>query len=332
MTKVYDYWRWAWFMYQNLMVAFIEALLKWKYKLTLGNEVKEDYKSFRNSIKKFKQSILHKNYDEEDRLYDIKTINNTKDRDLDILLEWDWDCFEDINLLKVLDNKDNDLHVFIQVKTKTENSWNISVWDGILKSIANFQKNLNYQKYKNDSSLIFFIITNKNISKSVKAITEKKLDSYIQIIDYIITKNNKLKNKNINLPFKELNKFNWEKNKQFIEAILNWYANIDKFWYSGEELNKIVFLVKDLEIILTNIHIIHSVKTEILEKELENYYWNDLWSKIFEIQKKSWDVTPINSGDPLYQDFAKYNFTIFDSKNWWKSASELGSIKKWKFL
>lgn len=332
MPKVFDYWRGAWFMYQNLMVAFIEATLKWKYKLTLGNEVKEDYKSFRNSIKKFKQAILHKNYDEEDRLYDIKTINNTRDKDLDILLEWDGNCFEDINLLKILTNQTNDLHVFIQVKTKTENSWNISVWDGILKSIYNFQKNINFQKYKNDSSIIFFIITNKNISKTVNDLVSKKLDSYIQIIDHIITKNNSLVNKDILLPTKELNKFNWAKNKEFIESILNWYSNISDFWYNWEELGKFINLVRDIEKILSNIHIIHSIKTDILENELENYYWKDLWNKIFEIQKKSWDVTPIQNVDGLYENYMKYEHTFFDSKDWWKYAFELDEIKKWKFL
>jgi len=48
---------------------------------------KEDYKEFRSNIKRFKQDILHKNFSEEKRLYDFDSVNNTKDKNIDILLE-----------------------------------------------------------------------------------------------------------------------------------------------------------------------------------------------------------------------------------------------------
>lgn len=329
-NKHYDYGRWMWFIYQALVAILIEANVKWDFRLTLNSRVPEDYKNFRHNFLRFKRIILHRNYYKSKRIYSYGAINKTRDKELDILLEWDGDCFEDINLLKISQKTSHDLYVFIQVKAKTENAWDMSPQDGILKAINNFYKNIHFQKYKFNGNVLFFIVVNKDISKAIENIVKKEWKSYITIANDIIAKNNeKKKTANGDLPTKQFSSLDKKWNKDFIVNILN-NGSIPNLF--GPENDKMVQLVQDIDVILSNLHIIHNIKMDVLEKELERYYRDNLWNKAYEVLKKSCDVTSISSSNSEYEKYKKYQYTFFDSKDGWKTAAQLDAISKWKFM
>lgn len=318
-------------MYQQLLSLYIHILFKSTYRMDTSREVKEDYKLFRNSIKNFKQEVIHKKYEIEDRKYDFNSVNNTNDQDLEILLEWDGRCFEDINLLKEVIEKDNDLHVFIQAKWKWEALSNIGLWDGILKTLFNFQKNINFQKYKYDDEILFFIFINKSITNKVQPILNKTLEWYLIVIDYIVTENLNLAIPNPELPQKRINKFKSDYYLKIIEEVLNDTLSISE--YENEtDIESLADLIFDLQIIFDKMKIICNIKPQVLIEEMNAFFdWN-LWNEMFQISLKSSDVTPINRWDPDFLIYERFKYTFFSSQDEWKYVSQLNQIGKWKFI
>lgn len=319
---------WWWFIYQWLVSFYIYMLLKeeW-YSINNFWKSPSDFIEFRKNILKFKDFCFKKFWND----FNVK---------LEIMLEWDWKCFEDINLLFENNSNLNDNLIFIQVKTKwsdkpiTRNDW-------ILKSINNFIKNINFNKDKLNNNFLFIIFLNNKLSSwLLDEIKNQHVDFYISIINYIIKENNIKKiNKNINYPLNPLKSL-WDNSLITKHLIIDLKdknladINLAKYikYYKEDEIKKIYMLVKDLKIILDNLKIIKSIKDKLILDELKNFYWESFYKSYFNIHMKWPSKYKILKYDKEFNTYKKFLFTYFSSKDWWKFIHELDSISKWKFI
>jgi len=323
-----DYWKWWWFIFQWLLSFYIYSLFKdARYSINQWDNVSQDFRTFRDNIEKFKHKCLERFWEDL----------NLK---LDIMLEWEEKCFEDINILSTWNFPNLDNYIFIQVKTKWGEDTTITKNDWVLKAIMNFLNNINFQKSKKENNFLFIIFTNTKLAKTVEAISSHHVDFYISIINEIITDNRKRKaTKNSNYPSTLLN-IVWNNaqltEKLILDLLYNDFKNIDcapySSIYSKKYIEKVYNLTKDLNIIVSNLLIVKSIKFDILESELMRIYWNDFWNLQYYFQKLAIDKNKITNTHADFENYKKYLFTFFSPKEWWKLIEELGFIEKWKFV
>lgn len=306
-----DMWRWWGYKFQWMLSYYLYTFMKNdKYFLDKNKKIEwKDFNNFARKLLKFKDKCIEKYGD-----------NFTFE--LDILVEWEDKCFDDISFISNSDDKNIDNIIFIQVKTKWWEKWNtIYTWDWLYKAITNFLWNINFNKFKHAWNITFFIITNKNLAKSLR----KKIDSkwpeiYLDFINHIIWLENLHK----------------EVNKEIIISILNKNFNItSKFLqiYDGDKLTKIENLVKDLKIIFDSLSIIEDIDYYLLKSELIWFHTNSVYLEEKDrIEDLCWEWIEIRKWSPEFERYEKYKNTYFHSKDWWKLIHELDVITKWKFI
>ncbi|MDD5213236.1 MAG: hypothetical protein PHG82_02330 [Candidatus Gracilibacteria bacterium] len=316
------------FIYQWLVSFYIYMLLKEEgYSINNFGKSPSDFIEFRKNILKFKD-------------FCFKKFGNDFNVKLEIMLEGDGKCFEDINLLFENNSNLNDNLIFIQVKTKGSDK-PITRNDGILKSINNFIKNINFNKDKLNNNFLFIIFLNNKLSSGLlDEIKNQHVDFYISIINYIIKENNIKKiNKNINYPLNPLKSLGDNslitkhliidlKDKNLADINLAKYIK----YYKEDEIKKIYMLVKDLKIILDNLKIIKSIKDKLILDELKNFYGESFYKSYFNIHMKGPSKYKILKYDKEFNTYKKFLFTYFSSKDGGKFIHELDSISKGKFI
>jgi hypothetical protein len=317
-----DMWRWGWYDYQWLLSFYLYTLLK-KEKYIL-NKYKtytwKDFSLFVNKISKFKQKCIHKYWKD----FDLK---------FEVLVEWEEACLDDITFISNAEWEIFDNNIFIQVKTKwwAENN-TITTSDGIYKAITNFLFNINFQRDKWKWNIIFFIFTNKDLSRPLlDRIKSKSTKLYLDFITHIL-KNNK----NNDYPNTSLELLNIEINKSLITNILNskniliqQYLDI----YSKEFLMKLINLTNDLKIIFNNLDIITKIDHEILKKELKTFHWKlDFFEEKERISELCFMWTNIKRWSDEFKRYENYEYTYFVSDNGWKFIHQIDNITKWKFI
>lgn len=327
-----DYSTWAWYTFQWIISLYIYTLFKENdYNIDTSLKLPDDFKEFRRNILIFKKKCVDKYW-------------NDLSAKLEIMLEWEWKCFEDINLLSINSSWNSDNLIFIQVKTKW---WNKTITknDGVLKSIKNFIQNLNFQKDKEKNNVLFFILSNTKLSQTLlNEISTHNVNFYISMIDYIISDNNtRTTTKNLLYPNKPLNNI-WLNSELTSDLIIklkdNNISDIDLSKYLNlydiNYIHKLYKIIKDLKVILNNLVLIRSLKIDLLKSELINYYgrsweWGYLDKKDI-IESLSTDITEIHKSDELFNRYKKFMYTYFSKEDNGKFIYELDSISKWKFI
>ena len=317
-----DMWRWWWYDYQWLLSFYLYTLMKNEsYKLGSNKAFAwKDLSLFIRRMKKFKDKCIMKYWDD----FNFK---------VEILVEWEELCLDDITFISKDEYKDYDNNIFIQVKTKGwDDSTTISTSNWIYKAVSNFISNINFQKDKNKENILFFIFTNKDLTRPLlKMIEDKNAKLYNLFANYIIWEK-----QNIIYPVIKLNNLNWVLNSDLIVDILN-NSNIfiSKYldFYEYDYLTKLTVLIKDLNIIFNNLDIITKINHNILEDELEWTYWELIFLKeTRRISKLCWWWDEIIRGSSEFDKYTKYTFTYFTNKEWWKFIHEIDRISKWKFI
>lgn len=307
-----DYGRWLWFYYQHVLSLFLFMLLKEeKYVLDKNRQYSwVNFISFVKRIEKFKRICINR-YGKDFPF------------NLEIIVEWEEKCLDDItfisnNLKNSLDN-----NIFIQVKTKWWVPKNITKNDGVYKAIKTFLDNINFRK--DSKNILFFIFTNKPLSPELlKRFQSKAPDLYIDFIEYF-NKKSKIKWLNISL------------NRRIITDILKKIDITSNEVYLKEydivKLKEFEAIIKLLEILFKNLYFIHKIDDDILDLEVDKFYWKDkASSKIRDITRLCWKWTPIEKWTPEFERYEKYKNTYFHPKDWWKFIHELDVITKWKFI
>lgn len=321
-----DYSIGAWYVYQWLLATYMYMILKENsYTLVKNGKVSSKLKTFYENIKSFKDEC---------------EINFWADFNINfkIMLEWDWKCFEDINLLWTNESKNNDNLIFIQVKTKwwkepiTKTNW-------IIKSIKNFVENINFQKDKKNKNFLFFIFTNTELSDNlVNEFKQNNIKLYQSIINEIIRDNNKRKTtKKLYYPDKTLVSIKKEE-KEFIKNMLVDMVNnniiiLDDYleYFTKDYLIKLYKLLSDLKIVINNLNIIESIHFSLLQSELTKFYTED-WFKIkaFDNSILSFNKTKIHKWEKKFLEYQKYKYTFFSKE--WQIINDLDFISNWKFM
>lgn len=317
-----DMWRWGWYDYQWLLSFYLFTLMKnEEYFLDKNKKYSwKDFSLFVNRMNKFKKKCIDKYWDD----FTLK---------VEILVEWEERCLEDITFISNDEWNDFDNNIFIQVKTKWwEDNNTISTSDWIYKAITNFVFNTNFQKDKGKWNILFFIFTNKPLT----SVLTRKVQSwwpelYLDFINHIIW----LKKTDLypNNPLKNLYK---KENNDLIIDLLNSkdiiiqkYLNI----YSKEDLFKLLNLVNDLKLIFNNLDIITKIDYDILEFELEAFYWETIFLReLRRINKLCFKWVEINRWTVEFERYENYpnTYFIFDGK--WKFIKDIDCITRWKFI
>lgn len=307
-----DYGRWLGFYYQHVLSLYLYMFLK-EDKYFLDHNKKHeslDIRNFAIRIEKFKQICLEKYWEDFPFC-------------LEILVEWEEKCLDDITLIS--NNMENHLdnNIFIQVKTKWWTPKNITKNDGVYKAVKTFLNNINFQK--NSQNILFFIFTNKPLSPELlKRLESKAPDLYIDFIEYL-NKKSKIKWLDITL------------NKRIIIDILNLVdiKNNSLYLknYSLDQLNELENTIKLLKILFNNLHIVHKIDDDILDLEVDTFYKEDRASTLIRrITKLCWKWIEIKRWTPEFERYKKYKHTYFHPKDWWRLISNIKSITKWKFI
>ncbi len=317
-----DMWRWWWYDYQWVLSFYLYTLLK-KEDYILDKYKKYSWKSFVffvNKINKFKEKCIKKYWSD----FNLK---------FEILVEWEEKCLDDITFLSDIEWKNFDNNLFIQVKTKWgEENNTISTSDWIYKAISNFLFNINFQKDKNKWNIMFFIFTNKDLTRPLlERIKSKSTELYLDFINYIININ-----KIILYPDTILNNLNIAENQKIVTNILNWnnilineYLNL----YWEEYLLRLINLVVDLKNIFSNLYIITKIDHELLKYELKSFYWDLNYFKEKErISELCFMWKEVKKWTKEFWKYEKYKYTYFLPNDWWKFIHQIDSISKWKFI
>lgn len=315
-------WRGWWYDYQWILSFYLYTLLK-KEDYILNKYKKyswKDFVYFVNKINKFREKCVNKYW------WDF----NVK---FEVLVEWEELCLDDITFLSDVDWKGYDNNIFIQVKTKWwEKDNTISTSDWIYKAISNFISNINFQKDKYNWNIMFFIFTNKDLTRPLlERIKSKSTKLYFDFINHIISTN-----KNSIYPTTSLKNLNIKENTKIITGILSWNdilikENLDLYW--KEYLLKLTTLVNDLRVIFTNLYIITKIDHELLKYELKSYYWKlDYFEEKERISELCFMWEEIKEWSKEFERYKKYNYTYFLPEDWWKFIHQIDSISKWKFI
>jgi len=317
-----DMWRWWWYDYQWLLSYYLYTVMKEDWYI-LDKTKKYSWKEFYlfvSRIQRFKERCLNK-------------YGNDFQFKVEILVEWEKDCLDDITFLSDSWLWDIDNVVFIQVKTKWwEEFETITTSEGIYKAIKNFLINLNFQRDKIKDNLSFFIFCNKDLSQPITDVINSKWpESYLRFIDYFCKKNS------LEIyPSFVLKRLYKKTNRLLIIDILNWKdIYIDEYLkvYSKEYLEKLTCLIYDLRNIFINLDIIEKIDFDILESELLWYYDElEFYKNERRIRHLCWKWDEIDKWTPEFERYEKYKNTYFHPKDWWKLIHEINVITKWKFI
>ncbi len=306
-----DMWRWWWYKFQWLLSYYLYTLMKegW-YSLDKSKRVSwKNFYLFATRLARFKEKCLEKYWPD----FDFK---------LEVLVEWEEECLDDITFISNSWVSETDNIIFIQVKTKGwDESKTLSTSDGIYKAITNFLNNINFQKFKIEWNISFFIITNRNLSKPLtKRLQSKWPELYIDFINHL----GHIKNL-----FKDLN------SEIILSMIKESFVMESKYLkvYTKEELKKILSLVQDLKNIFESLTIVEEIDYDLLKLELLWYYKKiDFYENLDRIEDLCWKWVEIRKGTPEFERYEKYKNTYFHPKDWWKLIHELNTLTKWKFI
>jgi len=252
---------------------------------------------------------------------------------LEVLVEWEEKCLDDITFISESNTVDIDNIIFIQVKTQGwEESEPITTAHQVYKTVKNFLINYNFQKDKHKDNISFFIFCNKNFATPIKEVIDCRWpELYLRFINYLC------KSEIVDIyPSSSLNNLNKVINKKLIIDILNGKdIFIDDFlkFYSHEYLEKLTCLVRDLRTIFSNLDIIQKIDYSLLEEEMMLFYGElGFLRNERRIRDLCWKGVHINKWTPEFGRYEKYKNTYFHTKGWWKFIHELDVIKKWKFI
>lgn len=325
--KHINYSLWWWFVYQWWVWAFI------KHTIDTYHQNDTNYtKSYSIDIKKLLSSSFENNnlfdnfFSEASMLFDSK--------DIAMFLEWDPDCFEDINLLYNNQNWQTTA-LFIQVK-----GWNeILLKDWKVKKTAvlndtkkiqhlfsNFLKNVNIYQASNNSK--FILISNKHFDNNI--INISKWWDLTLVVNKIIAE--------VRKKFRYQIKTNWRSIKKLEKLIYDIYNGVivKKRMFgttlpfkNQEDQDNIVVFIKNTIAIINRTVVLQNFKLENIHKKMSDDLWVEWAHKIFNlISEKSVDIETIESISPQFDNYLKYNLLF--KKN--EETNDITEIREWKFL
>lgn len=320
-----DFSIWWWYMYQRMLVLFLDLLIRKRHKAIPFNAVQFEAIKKYWITKEIKETVKLKK-----KMWEIIK----KWPKSDILLEWDRLCFEDINFLyKTTSRAEN--YVFIQSKGNgTDNKIGICRFKEIL---VNFYNNSNF---KNDTANnIFILITNYQYSVNIhEYLTLSKKTNiqdtrYYSLITDLIDMINNIPNKSQanKKSIKEITKI--KKINITRKIINNWKLNCNDtndieqyFWIEWWILKE---MIEHINKIIKNTYIIEHLSEKYIKQALEDYYKTEFGNKCRKIWEISSDKTTISQWSEQFEKYLYYWNTYFISN---KKANELKSIEKWKFF
>jgi len=309
-------------MYQWWVWAFI------KYSIDTYDKLDNYHtKVYSDSIK----GILRESFNDNNIFSD--TYWNLDKDNIDVLLEWKWLCFEDINLL-YKSWKNNTTVLFFQVK------W----WNGILLKnwkedrrtalygrerrehlFSNFLNNKNIYHVSDRSK--FIVISNKYIDKNIINISEWTDRSLI--INKIISEIRQ--NYNIKVAGRSIKKL-----ERLIEDIYEWVEVKRKMhgatlpFKNQEDQEKIILFIKNTINIIKRTVILENFNINTIINKLYKELWEEKSDQIFKsVYQKSIDISTVKSSDKDFSKYIKYDDIFFIEG---KNISDITEIREWKFL
>ncbi len=316
---------WWWFVYQWWIWAFI------KYSIDTYNDIDNDYtKTYSKDIKEILDSAFVNSSDFFWILNDENNIEN-----IDILLEWKWNCFEDINLLyKNWNNKTQIL--FFQVKWwneillkdwKKRKKWILSNKKDRIHLFSNFLNNKNIYNISHKSK--FILISNIHFDNNILNIV-KWIDITLITNKIISEVRSKFKYK-IKVKSECLNKLD-----RLINDIYNWVkVKRRMFWVTlpfrnQEEQDEIILFIQNTIEIIKRTIILEDFNLSTIKNKLYKELWEEGANKLFQkIYYKSINISTIKNIDADFTKYLKYN-DIFFIEN--KKINDIEELREWKFL
>jgi hypothetical protein len=303
--------RWWGYKFQWMLSFYLYTLMKDEtYILSKAKVVEwKKFNLFAKKLLTFKQKCLDKYWPD----FDLN---------LEVLVEWEDNCLDDISFISWTNDENIDNIIFIQVKTKWWDEWNtIYTGDWIYKAITNFLNNINFLKFSHVWNISFFIITNKNLAQALrKKVNSKGPELYLDFVNHILWLNNLYKSINKDIIISTL-KWEFEINSDILKV------------YRKEEILNIKKLIEKLKIVFDALVIIEDIDYYLLKSELEDHYWHTKFlSEKDRIEDLCWEWIEVKKWTPEFERYRKYKNTYFHPKDWWKLIHELDVITKWKFI
>ena len=312
--KNINYSLWWWFVYQWYIWAFI--------KYIIDNFNKKDNFYTKTYTKDLKEIIE----------WTFSNFNEYGPSKIDILLEWNWNCFEDINLLYKEENEKNEILFFqikwwnlIKIKDWTKNKDKVLSKQKVIHMFSNFLKNKNIYEVWNKSK--FILITNKYFDSNVQKII--KWDDELLIANKIISE--------VRKKFKL--KIKWRGIKKFellVKNIIQWKnINAKHYWTTLpfdtiEDQENIILFIKNTIAIMRRTIILENFKINNIIEKLDIELWPKDREKLFsKIMESSIDISNINRWTKSFKKYEKYE-DLFFTKD--KKLSDLNNIREWKIL
>lgn len=295
---------WWWFIYQWWICVFIKHCIEnyWNSCNYKDNDVIHYYKIIKDLL--------------TDRFWEknIATI--------DILVEWNWNCFEDINLLSKTWEKTKLL--LVQVKWWWDSWKKVLKNDDIFNFLNNINKNLNLNK-SNKNKVV--LLSNKLFSKHINWILS---GNDLTIINSLIA------------IFKaKYNKIDIYSFKIYISECIKVWKTKTKLYYkspkneiSKEKYDEIFTLIKSFYKIKDRIIKIENFNFDKIKKYLIDFYWSkSAIIDFFYISEQStnleWIKHSTNSREfYIYKD--KYNDISFLES--WEILTIDSEIREGKFI
>lgn len=228
--------------------------------------------------------------------------------DWKIFLEWNINCFDDINIL--FDWEDSDNYVFLQVKWQKEsNNPDFLLNDKIYHAISNYINNQNNLTDRKNSRLI--IVCSKQVNRLIKKMLSWNwTDSKVREEKMIFFLRKRFPKCSVIMWQKIINVLFWRKLYKVDAEMLDYMSRINES--------------------LKNVKIIESVNREDLEKELYTIIdKHELQDLVLRVQDLSVNITPINSSESEFEIYKNYLYTQFKP---WKTIIDLEMIESPKAL
>lgn len=339
--KHYNFQLWGWFVYQWWIAESIKHCIK---------NINSSQKISRKIIK-----LIHKAlWKDENTLNEIEKYFKTIEKiiiesfwidvlakEIDILLEWDWNCFEDINILHKSKKTNKTSMILIQVKWWNTNSEDSEINNEKVletkkrkKLYWNLIKNINIPLLEKNIKII--IISNKEFSWPLNNFTEWKLDSNRNIKDNKVFINSLTTE--ISNVFKTKSQYNNKLNDYITSIYLNKKITQNIYWiklplniWEEYKEREIIRYIKKKVLIREKIILIPNIKINLLITELKKYYKeNTLREKFYNIIQNSISLEHIKVRTDEFEKYLKYDDIYFWKEK--KKISDFEKIREWKFI
>lgn len=313
--------QWWWYVYQY----HLTILLEFAVRQSLFHHYSSASSTFDTASKKIVEDLIKFN-----RMF-FFSADSSVDTSFDLLLEWHWNCFQDINY--IFNIWSDTFCIFIQSKWSKRQD-NTKFRTKFIDIVLKFADNINISRINYSLTVVHNRIT-PPWAQGFKRLSKSQTDNHhlVDLTISLLKKQEWVVKKNITkLLYKK------QEDESFLRSILLEY-------YKTNKVNKLdqisdPVIIKYIELyksILENTFLLDNFQYPHMCSIITNYInsWllvNSLAELYHKYSILSTDSSPIYATDPKFAKYLSYDNIYFSSESWGKRPSTLPFISEWKFV